>query len=136
MKSLSMILAAITVGSSVFIAHADDRPYSERDFTACVTLEAAHGMLIQERNQIDDWLDRNRGRSLTGSALNNFNSQVGAYNALNDMVGEFEGHINRNCNEGLKRYIYENVCKSSTGRMNAFIRDGAGCANWRKYYGD
>ncbi|MAK59766.1 MAG: hypothetical protein CMK09_02185 [Ponticaulis sp.] len=136
MKFSSVIILAVALGSISLAAQADDRPYTEKELTACVVLREANELLIQERDRIDDWIDRNRGSSSSNAVIDRFNVQVGRQNALNDMVGVFDDHYNRNCLGSLNYLMYEKVCKTTTSRMNGFIRNGKGCDKWRRNFGE
>lgn len=134
MKQKLAAVLAISALLPAAPALADDREFSETELAACVALVEAQEIVIDARYSAKVWIDDIRPRADTEREREALNEHVATYNALNRVVGKFDDAWNANCKGTLRYSQYEAVCKTSTSRMQRFLKDGQGCADWAELF--
>ena len=132
-SKLSACLAMSLLVSAVS-AFADDRDFSQTELAACVAIVEAQEIVIDARYSRKVWIDDIRPQADTERERQALNEHVVTYNELNRLVGKFDDVWNANCKGSLSYSLYEEVCKTPTDRMQRFLKDGRGCADWAELF--
>ena len=132
MRFVMIAAAAAALGANSFSASAqDERPYTEASYGACAALDVVTERLTNFVNAEDRWIDRNRDRSTSGSALTNFNERVVARNTVSDLNNELIQDYNANCTGSVLISVVATACDRPTERMRDYLYESQRCRNSR-----
>lgn len=136
MKTKLATILAMSLLVPAASAFADDREFSDTELAACVALVEAQNVVVAARESREAWMDDLEPRVDTERERIAYNQHVETYNELNRVIGKFDDVWNANCKGTLRRSVYERVCQTPTGRMQRFLKDSDGCADWARRFGE
>lgn len=125
-------MAFSAAASAPALAQAEENRFTTIEFAACATLAGVIDRLAEVRDSDARYIDRNRDRNLSGSALDRYNDRVVEHNAVNDALNDLIDDFESDCAGGRVRSSTSTpVCRTRHDRLNQYVYGSSMCGDFR-----